>query len=155
MCYTYDDLSRVINRTIKDMSDNVLSEETFTYDAAGNLTGGSTNTIFAYDTNNRLVLFNSSYAPAYAYKPDQLPEILDEKPGKGSNFVTSGAQKALLNMMALKPYIDSTKELRQALGVAACVGFLGMAAKGHGGTKGAEEVCFGFAWSSLVTAGRP
>ena len=60
MCYTYDELSRVTSRTIKDMSDNVLSEETFTYDAAGNLTGGSANTIFAYDTNNRLVLFNSS-----------------------------------------------------------------------------------------------
>ncbi|MBQ1276944.1 MAG: RHS repeat protein, partial [Flavobacteriales bacterium] len=60
MCYTYDELSRVTSRTIKDMSDNVLSEETFTYDAAGNLTGGSANTIFAYDTNNCLVLFNSS-----------------------------------------------------------------------------------------------
>ena len=56
MCYTYDDLSRVTNRTMKDMSDNVLSEETFTYDAAGNITGGSANTIFAYDTNNRMLL---------------------------------------------------------------------------------------------------
>ena len=36
MCYTYDDLSRVTSRTVKNISDDsVVSTETFTYDAAG------------------------------------------------------------------------------------------------------------------------
>ena len=38
MCYTYDNLSRVTNRTIKNECDNVISSENFTYDAAGNIT---------------------------------------------------------------------------------------------------------------------
>ena len=38
MCYTYDNLSRVIKRTVKNLCNVVLSEETFTYDAAGNIT---------------------------------------------------------------------------------------------------------------------
>jgi len=37
-----------------------VSTETFTYDAAGNITGGSANTTFVYDTNNRLVTYNGS-----------------------------------------------------------------------------------------------
>lgn len=40
-CYTYDKLSRVAKRTVKNLSDVILSEEAFTYDAAGNITGGS------------------------------------------------------------------------------------------------------------------
>ena len=58
MCYTYDEFSRVTKRTTKDLNDTVLSEESFTYDLAGNITGGSANTAFVYDTNNRLVVFN-------------------------------------------------------------------------------------------------
>ena len=38
MCYTYDDLNRVTKRTVKDLNDIILSEESFTYDSAGNLT---------------------------------------------------------------------------------------------------------------------
>ena len=60
MCYTYDELNRVTKRTIKDLSGTVLSEESFSYDAAGNITGGSANTTFVYDTNNRLVTYNGN-----------------------------------------------------------------------------------------------
>ena len=41
MCYTYDNLNRVIKRTVKNLCNVVLSEETFTYDAAGNKSGGA------------------------------------------------------------------------------------------------------------------
>ena len=59
-CYTYDALSRVTGRTVRRLSDNsVVSSESFTYDAAGNVTGASGST-FAYDTNNRLTAFNGN-----------------------------------------------------------------------------------------------
>ena len=48
----------MIKRTVKDLSDAILSEETFTYDAAGNVIGASGNTAFVYDTNNRLTSYN-------------------------------------------------------------------------------------------------
>jgi len=55
LCYTYDVLNRVTARTIKNATtDAVISTETFTYDAAGNITGGSASTTFVYDTNNEL-----------------------------------------------------------------------------------------------------
>ena len=60
MCYTYDSLNRVTKRTTKDLNNNVLSEESFTYDAAGNITGGSADTTFAYDMNNKLISFNGN-----------------------------------------------------------------------------------------------
>ena len=60
MCYTYDSLSRVTARTIKKLSDNaVISTETFTYDAAGNITDAP-DSCFQYDTNNRLISFNGN-----------------------------------------------------------------------------------------------
>lgn len=59
MCYTYDSLSRVTKRTVNDLSDAVLSEESFAYDAAGNITAAP-NDSFLYDTNNRLVAFNGN-----------------------------------------------------------------------------------------------
>ena len=57
MCYTYDSLNRVTKRTTKNLSNVVLSEEVYTYDAAGNVTDAP-NSCFQYDTNNRLVVFN-------------------------------------------------------------------------------------------------
>jgi RHS repeat-associated protein len=36
----------------------VISEETYSYDAAGNIVGDTANAGFVYDTNNRLVTFN-------------------------------------------------------------------------------------------------
>ena len=59
MCYTYDNLNRVTKRTLKDLNDVVLSEETFTYDAAGNITDAP-DSCFQYDTNNRLIVFNGN-----------------------------------------------------------------------------------------------
>ena len=60
MCYTYDSLSRVTARTIKKLSDNaVISTETFTYDAAGNIIDAP-DSCFQYDTNNRLIVFNGN-----------------------------------------------------------------------------------------------
>jgi len=59
MCYTYDNLSRVTKRTVYNANNVVLSEENFTYDAAGNITDAP-NSCFAYDTNNRLVVFNGN-----------------------------------------------------------------------------------------------
>lgn len=87
-----------------------------------------------------------SYAPAYAYKPDQLPEILDETTGKGSNF-TSSMANIMGKGMLLKSHLDDTKEERQAIGVAIGVGVgicvvLGIAAMGHGGSMDLEQICF-------------
>ena len=46
------------SRTIKSLvDDSVITTETFSYDAAGNITGAQDGT-FQYDTNNRLVVFN-------------------------------------------------------------------------------------------------
>ena len=52
-------MSRVTNRTIKNECDCVISNENFTYDAAGNITDAP-NSCFAYDTNNRLITFNGN-----------------------------------------------------------------------------------------------
>ena len=61
MCYTYDGLNRVTSRTIKNLDDDsVISTETFTYDAAGNITGTSTDTSLVYNTNNRLTSYNGN-----------------------------------------------------------------------------------------------
>ena len=60
MCYTYDSLSRVTTRIIRRTSDNsIISTESFTYDAAGNITDAP-ESCFQYDTNNRLISFNGS-----------------------------------------------------------------------------------------------
>ena len=60
MCYTYDTLSRVTARTIKNLSDNsIVSTETFHYDAAGNVTSAPDSS-FQYDINNRLISFNGN-----------------------------------------------------------------------------------------------
>ena len=56
LCYTYDELSRVTKRTVKSLSGVVYSEETFAYDAAGNMTGDHV----GYDANNRLVSYNGN-----------------------------------------------------------------------------------------------
>ena len=37
MCYTYDSRNRVTSRTVKNMCNEVLCCESFTYDAAGNI----------------------------------------------------------------------------------------------------------------------
>ena len=52
-------MNRVTKRTIKNLSNVVLSEESFSYDAAGNITSAPTGS-FAYDTDNRLTAFNGN-----------------------------------------------------------------------------------------------
>ena len=60
MCYTYDSLNRVTARTVKNATTNaVISTEPFNYDTAGNVTDAP-DSCFAYDTNNRLVVFNGN-----------------------------------------------------------------------------------------------
>ena len=58
LCYTYDNLSRVIEKIVKNNDGSVISTETFDYDAAGNIIGDTSETIFEYDTNNRLEMYN-------------------------------------------------------------------------------------------------
>ena len=58
LCYTYDNLSRVIEKIVKNNDGSVISTETFDYDAAGNIVGDASETIFEYDTNNRLEMYN-------------------------------------------------------------------------------------------------
>ena len=53
-CYSYDSLNRVIKRTVQDSDNNVLAQEVFAYDAAGNVTSAPDSS-FQYDTNNRLI----------------------------------------------------------------------------------------------------
>ena len=61
MCYTYDNLSRVTERVVKNSGDNsVISTEQFSYDAAGNVTADSSDSEFVYDTNNRLIEYNGN-----------------------------------------------------------------------------------------------
>ena len=59
ICYTYDSLDRVTKRTVYNECDEVVSEESYTYDAAGNITVAP-NSCFGYDTNNRLTVFNGN-----------------------------------------------------------------------------------------------
>ncbi len=76
LCYTYDNLSRVTKRTVKNLSDVTLSEETFSYDAAGNLIGGTSETGFVYDTNNRLISIDGE-AVSYDADGNMLSMTLD------------------------------------------------------------------------------
>lgn len=59
--YTYDSLSRVTNRKITNLTDNTVTEESYTYDANGNILRSTVSTeedTFVYDTNNRLTSYN-------------------------------------------------------------------------------------------------
>ena len=58
MWYTYDELDRVTNRTIKDTSDVVLSSEDYSYDAAGNIIGAPDVNYEYGSQNNVLDLLN-------------------------------------------------------------------------------------------------
>ena len=58
------------------MNDVTLSEETFSYDAAGNLIGGSSETGFVYDTNNRLISIDGE-AVSYDADGNMLSMTLD------------------------------------------------------------------------------
>lgn len=56
--YTYDSLSRVVKRTCTKLSDNTITEKSYNYDAAGNITSctvSSGSNTFVYDQNNHLI----------------------------------------------------------------------------------------------------
>lgn len=60
MSYTYDDLCRVCNRRIADLNTGVITNESFSFDAASNLlTNNDSQSV--YDANNRLVQHNEFY----------------------------------------------------------------------------------------------
>ncbi len=61
LCYTYDDLSRVTNRTAVslDNNNNLISSESFNYNPAGNMTIGMDESV-VYDTNNRIVEYQGT-----------------------------------------------------------------------------------------------
>ena len=54
ICYTYDSLNRVTKRSILNECDEVISEENYAYDSAGNIIDAP-DSCFTYDTNNRLI----------------------------------------------------------------------------------------------------
>ena len=59
--YTYDSLSRVTKRKLTNLSDSSVTEESYTYDANGNIISSAVNTdsdTFVYDDNNRLTEYN-------------------------------------------------------------------------------------------------
>ena len=110
MCYTYDELSRVRSRTEKNTTtDEVISTETYTYDAASNITDapdccfaydtygkcisrtGTTDVIFGYNGKYGVVTDKNGliYMRARYYSPDMRRFInADIIPGKISNAVT-------------------------------------------------------------------
>ena len=59
MCYTYDEQSRVVKRTVICLSGTTETEEVFTYDAAGNITEDDSHS-FVYDVNNRLTEYDGN-----------------------------------------------------------------------------------------------
>ena len=75
LCYTYDELNRVTKRTKKSQSNIVLDEESYSYDAAGNITDAP-DSCFEYDTNNRLVSFCGN-AVSYDLDGNMLSATLD------------------------------------------------------------------------------
>ena len=105
MCYTYDNLNRVTKRTVKNFSNVVLSEESFTYDAAGNITDtlvydtygkcishtGTSEVIFGYNGRDGVVTDGNGliYMRARYYSPEMKRFVnADIIPGKLSNAIT-------------------------------------------------------------------
>ena len=72
MCYTYDERSRVTQRTKVNYNTGETTDETFTYDADGNMTSayhdGSRDS-FRYDSTNRLIGTNTN---AYTYNAENV-----------------------------------------------------------------------------------
>ncbi|MBR6558793.1 MAG: RHS repeat-associated core domain-containing protein [Clostridia bacterium] len=63
MCYIYDSLSRVVRKVTENLTTNSGTEDTYTYDAAGNITASEVNAeenSFDYDSGNRLDSYNET-----------------------------------------------------------------------------------------------
>ena len=85
ICYTYDKLSRVISKTVEKVTTTVVSEETFSYDAAGNLTENYSEQgqdCFEYTPNNLLSTHNDNY-------------VSHDKDGNITSVVLNGARRTL------------------------------------------------------------
>ncbi|MBQ7934907.1 MAG: wall-associated protein, partial [Clostridia bacterium] len=90
--YTYDELSRVTERIETNvLTGATLSTETFTYDAAGNVTEDGENTTFVYDTNNRLTQWENNTL-CYDANGNLLNGYLD---GVGATFGYDSANRLL------------------------------------------------------------
>ena len=85
ICYTYDKLSRVISKTVEKIATTVVSEETFSYDEAGNLTENYSEqgqNCFEYTSNNRLNSHNGYY-------------VSYDRDGNITSVVLDGARRTL------------------------------------------------------------
>ena len=73
MCYTYDERSRVTQRVAVNYNTGETIDETFTYDAAGNIISATDDCCdmdsFSYDKNNRLIGTNTN---AYTYNAENV-----------------------------------------------------------------------------------
>ena len=90
LCYTYDTLNRVTKRTVKSADNEVLSEETYAYDAASNLTDAP-DSCFLYDVNNRLTNFKGQ-AVSYDMDGNMLSAPLT---GAATSFTYDSANRLL------------------------------------------------------------
>ena len=91
LCYTYDNLNRVTKRTVKNLCDTVLSEETYSYDAAGNITDAP-DSCFAYDTNNRLTWYKGDPV-SYDADGNMLSVVLNGT--SGTTFTYDSANRLI------------------------------------------------------------
>ncbi len=96
LCYTYDKSGRVLNRNVIDLTtDELLEEEceSFSYDAAGNVLLPG----YSYDSNNRLVTFNSDIEEpvSYAYDADGNMIMEDHEWGSGHDCYSYDAKNRL------------------------------------------------------------
>ena len=62
MCYTYDQLDRVVVRSIVNLDNNTSTSDIYEYDAAGNVTD-----TFAYDTYGKLISRTGSSFVIFGY----------------------------------------------------------------------------------------
>ena len=79
MCYIYDKLSRLTKRTVKNFANVTLSEETYSYDAAGNITGDKEDNSFVYAGDNRLLSYNGKTI-SYDMDGNMLTSIIEDEP---------------------------------------------------------------------------
>ena len=88
-------------RTVKNLSDVVLSEEDYAYDAAGNMTAAPDST-FSYDTNNRLTWYNGD-AVSYDLDGNMLSAVLNGTTGttftydSGNRLISAGGHTYTYN----------------------------------------------------------
>ena len=127
ICYTYDNLSRVTERTVKNLSDNtVLSSESFSYDAAGNITDAPGD-CFQYDVNNRLSSFCGN-AVTYDLDGNMLSngfisctyDSTNKLVSAGGHTYTYNAEDIRIRNLSAKDYTTYTYDTNCALSKLLC-----------------------------------